>query len=80
MSKLMRLTIVTAVATLIPLACTVAPIVSADPIVPNCPDGWWDPVANTCRPAIATTPLSCDNGWWWDPVGNVCRPPVVPPQ
>jgi hypothetical protein len=48
--------------------------------VPNCPDGWWDPVANTCRPAIGTTPLGCDNGWWWDPVANVCRPPVLPPQ
>lgn len=63
---------------LMPLAFTAA-VGHADPI-PNCENGWWDPVANICRPAIATTPLACDNGWWWDPVGNVCRPPLLPPQ
>lgn len=66
-----------------PLAFTavVTPAVSpAQPIVPNCENGWWDPVANTCRPPISTTPLACDNGWWWDPVENVCREPLLPPQ
>jgi hypothetical protein len=49
---------------------------SAQP--PNCGDGWWDPVANVCRPSVVQ-PLLCENGWWWDPVANVCRPPAVPP-
>lgn len=74
-----RRAIVLIAAALLPVA-TVAPIVWADPVVPNCPGGWWDPAANICRPPVATTPLNCDNGWWWDPVGNVCRPPVIPPQ
>ncbi|WP_078292414.1 hypothetical protein [Mycobacterium sp. D16R24] len=83
MNLLARRLLILAAGTLLPLAVvsgTAPAIGSADPIVPNCPDGWWDPVANTCRPAVATTPLNCDNGWWWDPVGNVCRPPVIPPQ
>jgi hypothetical protein len=74
---------IAAAGSLLPLVAVAAispAISSADPLVPNCENGWWDPVANTCRPPVATTPLSCDDGWWWDPVGNVCRPPVVPPQ
>ncbi|MHA3024034.1 hypothetical protein ACXPWS_27640 [Mycobacterium sp. BMJ-28] len=65
-----------------PLAFTAAvtPAVGFAEPIPNCENGWWDPVASTCRPAIATVPLACDNGWWWDPVGNVCRPPLLPPQ
>ncbi|AYM42226.1 hypothetical protein [Mycobacteroides chelonae] len=48
-----RLTIVAA-GTLLPLAAVsgIVPISSADPIVPNCPDGWWDPVGNVCRPPV----------------------------
>jgi hypothetical protein len=49
---------------------------SAQPL--DCGNGWWDPVANVCRPP-AVQPLLCENGWWWDPVANVCRPPAVPP-
>ncbi len=48
---------------------------SAQPL--DCGNGWWDPVANVCRPP-AVQPLLCENGWWWDPVANVCRPPAVP--
>lgn len=67
-----------AVAALAPMTFTAAvtPAVS----LAACEGGsWWDPVANTCRPPVSTTPLDCDNGWWWDPVANVCRPPLVPP-
>jgi hypothetical protein len=66
-------------AALAPLAFAVASpgISSAQP--PNCGNGWWDPVANVCRPPVATQPMLCENGWWWDPVANVCRPPAVPP-
>src|SRR5882672_5960639 len=48
---------------------------SAQPL--DCGNGWWDPVANVCRPP-AVQPLLCENGWWWDLVANVCRPPAVP--
>lgn len=83
MNMLVRRIAIAAAGSLLPmaLAAAISPAVgSADPLVPNCENGWWDPAANTCRPPVATTPLSCDNGWWWDPVGNVCRPPVIPPQ
>lgn len=85
MNMLMRRIAIAAAGSLLPLAAAAAisPAVSLadpEPLVPNCENGWWDPAANTCRPPVATTPLSCDNGWWWDPVGNVCRPPVIPPQ
>jgi hypothetical protein len=45
----------------------------------DCGWGWWDPVANECRPWAVPPPLACENGAWWDPVANVCRPPAVPP-
>ncbi|MFA5709426.1 hypothetical protein [Mycolicibacterium sp.] len=83
MRKTLQRAAITAVAAFAPLAFTavVAPAVgSAVPVVPNCENGWWDPVANMCRPPVATTPLACDNGWWWDPVANVCREPLLPPQ
>jgi len=78
-----RRAIVVAAAAILPIAAMsgISPVISAaDPIVPDCPGGWWDPAANTCRPPVSTTPLNCDNGSWWDPVSNVCRPPVIPPQ
>ena len=49
---------------------------SAQPL--DCGNGWWDPVANVCRPPVVQ-PLLCENGWWWDPTVNVCRPPLIPP-
>ncbi|WP_082686757.1 hypothetical protein [Mycobacterium sp. IS-3022] len=45
---------------------------SAQPL--NCPNGWWDPVANTCRGPVATAPLACPPGEYWNPITNVCRP------
>ena len=78
-----RRAIVVAAAAILSIAAMsgISPVISAaDPIVPDCPGGWWDPAANTCRPPVSTTPLNCDNGSWWDPVSNVCRPPVIPPQ
>lgn len=81
MNTLVGRILIVAAGSLLPMA-TVAgmtPAVSAADI-PNCENGWWDPVIDGCRPAVATTPLACDNGWWWDPVNNVCAPPVLPPQ
>lgn len=83
MNLITRRLLMTAAATLMPITALsgMPPAIgAADPIVPNCPGGWWDPAANICRPPVSTTPLNCENGWWWDPVGNVCRPPVIPPQ
>ena len=40
----------------------------------NCPNGWWDPVANVCRGPVATVPLACAPGEYWNPISNVCRP------
>jgi hypothetical protein len=60
---------------MVAFATAVTPAVSSA----QCDNGWWDPVANVCRPLVVPPPLACDNGWWWDPVANVCRPPVVPP-
>ena len=67
-------------AAFIPMGFTAVVMPAVSQAVPNCPGGWWDPAANTCRPPISTTPLACDNGWWWNPVTNECSPPVLPPQ
>ncbi|MGV0606841.1 Uncharacterised protein [Mycolicibacterium flavescens] len=40
----------------------------------DCPNGWWDPVANVCRGPVATAPLACAPGEYWNPISNVCRP------
>lgn len=40
----------------------------------NCPNGWWDPVANVCRGPVATAPQACPPGEYWNPISNVCRP------
>ena len=46
---------------------------SAQPL--DCQNGnWWDPVANVCRPPLATVPLNCSGGTYWSPISNACRP------
>ncbi|MGD9618563.1 MAG: hypothetical protein AB7G47_12200 [Mycolicibacterium sp.] len=75
MGKLTRRS-ATLTAALAPIAALsiVAPATSsAQPL--DCRDGfWWDPVANICRPPLATVPLNCSGGTYWSPISNACRP------
>lgn len=64
------------------MAAAAAPVVAVSLVLPasasaqplDCPNGWWDPVANTCRGPVATAPLACAPGQYWNPVSNLCRP------
>ncbi|MEO3759525.1 hypothetical protein ABGB19_14710 [Mycobacterium sp. B14F4] len=74
MSKIIRRAVLVAAASapITAVALMMSASGSAQPL--NCPNGWWDPVANVCRGPVATVPLACAPGEYWNPISNVCRP------
>jgi hypothetical protein len=78
MKKVMR-----RLAAVVVLLASITAVILARPAVSSaqCDNGWWDPIANACRPSSAPPPSRvCGGiGYWWDPIANICWPPAIPP-